>query len=222
MATRAFTDEEVAAIIRKHWPDLPSAELPTVIAIVRAESGGNPSAVNRGNKNGTSDYGLFQVNDVNWDKSVPEAQRLDPDVNAKKAYEVYKRQGLKAWSVYKSGKHTKFMDNATKAAGKVPMPETATVGRDILSGLGAAAGVGGGMLVTAATSPMEAISQGVNALTGTLAKFVNSSLLWLVAIVMIILGLLIVARKPVGVVASAVGPGKIVKAAGIVKAATSK
>lgn len=35
-----------------------------VSAIIKVESGGNPAAVNRANRNGTVDYGLMQVNSI--------------------------------------------------------------------------------------------------------------------------------------------------------------
>ena len=35
-----------------------------VPAIIRVESGGNPQAINRANRNGTVDYGLMQINSI--------------------------------------------------------------------------------------------------------------------------------------------------------------
>lgn len=35
-----------------------------VPAIVRVESGGNPQAINRSNRNGTTDFGLMQINSI--------------------------------------------------------------------------------------------------------------------------------------------------------------
>ena len=77
-----------------------------MIAIATAESGLNPKAINDKNTNGTTDAGLFQVNDIHG-YSVED--RLDVDKNIAMAKKVYDRQGLTAWSVYNNGKYLKFM-----------------------------------------------------------------------------------------------------------------
>jgi len=77
-----------------------------MIAIATAESGLNPKAINDKNTNGTTDAGLFQVNDIHG-YSVED--RLDVDKNIAMAKKVYDRQGLTAWSVYNNGKYLNFM-----------------------------------------------------------------------------------------------------------------
>ena len=77
-----------------------------MIAIATAESGLNPKAINNKNTNGTTDAGLFQINDIHG-YSVED--RLDVDKNISMAKKVYDRQGLTAWSVYNNGKYLKFM-----------------------------------------------------------------------------------------------------------------
>jgi hypothetical protein len=84
-----------------------------------AESGGNPNALNDNANTGDESYGLWQMNllydqnEVNrrlksW--GVTDRQELyDPQKNANAAYALYKEQGFRAWSVYKSGKYLEFM-----------------------------------------------------------------------------------------------------------------
>lgn len=77
------------------------------IAIAKAESGLNPKAVNSRNTNGTSDYGLFQINSIH---KPTEAQKFDPRENAKVAKRLYEARGnWTAWSAYNNGAYKKFM-----------------------------------------------------------------------------------------------------------------
>jgi hypothetical protein len=65
-------------------------------AVALAESGGNPKARHR-NTNGTTDFGLLQVNSVHgFDSNC----LLDPECNIDKAHDVWKQQGYGAWSTY--------------------------------------------------------------------------------------------------------------------------
>lgn len=77
----------------------PDAEMLTCIAV--KESNLNPKAINTHNRNGTKDYGLFQINDVNKKLcSTNSSKLLQVDNNLKCAIKVYKYQNLKAWSTY--------------------------------------------------------------------------------------------------------------------------
>lgn len=80
----------------------------TMLAIMYAESTCIPTADNTGlNKNGSVDYGLFQINSIHgYDKE----DLMDPEFNIEAAYRIYKMQGLKAWSVYKSGKYLQYLE----------------------------------------------------------------------------------------------------------------
>ena len=85
---------------------------PLMAAIAEAESGGNPSAVNAVDNNGTqTSWGLWQVS--NGTHSPPAANILDPNVNAQQAVAKYQSQGLGAWGTYTSGAYRAFMSNAT-------------------------------------------------------------------------------------------------------------
>lgn len=78
-----------------------------MLAIMYAESSCRPNLDNTGlNKNGSVDYGLFQINSIHGHN--PE-DLMDPEYNIKAAYKIYKSQGLRAWSVYNSGRYLKYL-----------------------------------------------------------------------------------------------------------------
>lgn len=81
----------------------------TMLAIMYAESSCRPNLDNTGlNKNGSVDYGLFQINSIHgYDKN----DLMDPEFNISVAYKIYKSQGLRAWSVYNSGKYLQYLNS---------------------------------------------------------------------------------------------------------------
>jgi Lysozyme like domain len=89
--------------------------LQIMVAIARAESGGNRLAHNSNPPDDS--YGLWQINMLG--SMGPERRRLfgissnsqlyDPVTNAKAAQSIYKQQGYKAWSVYNSGSYKKYL-----------------------------------------------------------------------------------------------------------------
>jgi cell wall-associated NlpC family hydrolase len=62
-------------------------QLTVAVAIALAESGGRADAYNR-NSNGTSDYGLWQINSVHTGSGFETRLAYDPDYNAKWAYRL--------------------------------------------------------------------------------------------------------------------------------------
>ena len=56
------------------------------------------------NTNGTVDFGFMQVNSVHLTKDITVAQLVDCKGNIDVAYEVYKKSGWNAWTVYKKVK----------------------------------------------------------------------------------------------------------------------
>jgi lysozyme C len=85
---------------------VPEQDATRLVCIAEAESNFNPKAINHYlNKNGTKDYGLFQINSV-WlkDCKVTEEQLLDIRKNISCAVHVYNAQGIRAWSTYKKCK----------------------------------------------------------------------------------------------------------------------
>jgi hypothetical protein len=83
-----------------HAAGFPDRELVTAVAVAWAESGFNERAVNRGNRDGSTDYGAWQINSVH----AAILAGGDPLVladNARMARAVWAKQGWTAWSVYK-------------------------------------------------------------------------------------------------------------------------
>ena len=77
-----------------------------MLAIMEAESGCNPEAVNTSNRDGSTDTGLMQINSIH---GIPASELLDPSKNIATAWTIYKKQGLKAWSTFTSGKYKQFI-----------------------------------------------------------------------------------------------------------------
>lgn len=76
-------------------------------AIALAESSGNPSATHH-NSNGSTDYGLWQINSVHGDL-LKTGDWRDPATNARMAHTVYMSQGWHAWSTYNSGAYSSHL-----------------------------------------------------------------------------------------------------------------
>jgi soluble lytic murein transglycosylase-like protein len=75
-------------------------------AIMLAESGGNTEAVNKGDRhsNCSGSYGLMQLGCLHFGKyGLAHDNWHIPEVNIRVAYEIYQRQGLRAWGAYSSG-----------------------------------------------------------------------------------------------------------------------
>lgn len=123
---------QVAALVKA--AGFPDAVHVPMVAISKAESGWNTTAVNTGNSNGSVDRGLFQINSVHGF----DANRLvnDAKYNTQCAKDVYDRQGLGAWSVYNSGKWRAYEAEARQA---VAQSDNVT-GSPVLAGGGDSSG----------------------------------------------------------------------------------
>lgn len=78
----------------------PNAELVTAVAVAFAESTFNANATHK-NADGSTDYGLWQINSSHAFPELSNGQWKDPNTNARLAYAVWKSQGWNAWSVHK-------------------------------------------------------------------------------------------------------------------------
>lgn len=108
-----LTDNQIASNAK--WGGWSSqGEIAIAVAVALAESGGRSDAVSPPNRNGTVDYGLWQVNSVH---GYDPKSLLVPTQNATAAHAVYRAQGWKAWSVYNSGKYLIYMTRGRAAAG---------------------------------------------------------------------------------------------------------
>jgi hypothetical protein len=88
-------------------------------AVAMAESSGNSNAINH-NSNGSTDYGLWQINSVHSGQfGTPGSRWLDPVYNAQMAHTLWKSQGFRPWVTYNNGAYKKY-NSGSSATGMVP------------------------------------------------------------------------------------------------------
>ena len=161
------------------------ADLNTANAIAGAESKYNTTAVGGPNKDGTYDYGLMQINSIH---NPTAAQKTDGAANALMAYQIYQAAGNKftPWSTYNSGAYHAY-ENST-SGGKVginpPTPATPNVG-------------GSFSLPTLPDIP-GAISGAASGFVHAIQNFSSTVAGIVIGIVFLILGIVILARNPIG------------------------
>lgn len=95
---------------------LTNEDVVKAVAIALAESGGNPSATNH-NTNGSTDYGLWQINSVHA-SILRSGSWSNPTDNARMAYQVFTDAGnsFTPWTTYTSGRYVAFLSVARRAA----------------------------------------------------------------------------------------------------------
>jgi hypothetical protein len=109
-STSALTDEDVSKLLHGSSCFSPQ-DIPRLICTAFYESTCNPRKPPHLNKDGTWDYGLFQINSVHLgDPGCPpkgkEDDLFDPVINTTCACTVYRMQGLDGWYGYKNNKNT--------------------------------------------------------------------------------------------------------------------
>lgn len=88
-------------------------------AVAEAESGGNPSAENPSDNNGSqSSYGLWQIS--TGTHAPPSPNWASPAVNAQLALAKLQSQGLGAWGTYTSGAYKAYLGPSTSPDLNVP------------------------------------------------------------------------------------------------------
>lgn len=104
-------DNQIAAWARQAgWSE---ANIPMVVAISHAESGGNPNAENDSNSNGSVDRGLMQINSIHSDL-LKTGDVFNPVDNLKMALQVYNDSGSwKPWSTYNNGAYQQYLQQPT-------------------------------------------------------------------------------------------------------------
>lgn len=111
--------------------------LVNITAIVEAESSGNPSAINR-NTNGSTDYGLAQINSVH---GVSQAAMFDPAQNLAEAYKLSAGgTNFSPWTTFNTGAYKNFLSDATGATSGIGATDTSTPGSDAPGGAATATG----------------------------------------------------------------------------------
>jgi lysozyme C len=121
LAGRRFSEGELATLLR----DTGFSEdiIPTMVCTAKWESSFYSGATNR-NRNGSTDYGLFQINDGYWlgPCRVSRKQLLDPATNVACALVVYESGGLGSWYGYKA--HKRECDDYRVSGGGGASPAT--------------------------------------------------------------------------------------------------
>ncbi len=101
-------------------------EARTLAAIALAESGGNSRALNGNNRNGSVDYGLWQINSVHKKSGFDPRRANDPDYNAQWAVRIMRdAKGFTPWTVYKTGAYRQYVrqgaaPRAPGGGGRIP------------------------------------------------------------------------------------------------------
>ncbi len=101
-----LSEQEVMTHIRE--AGFPEESVNTMLCVAQHESARRPRAINV-NRNGSTDYGLFQINGSVWGSRCEIDRLFDPAYNARCAKIVFDEQGLTAWVAY--NKHKALCDN---------------------------------------------------------------------------------------------------------------
>jgi Lysozyme like domain len=193
-------------------------EITTMTAIALAESGGR--MVKGGpNHNGTYDWGIWQINDIH---KPSEAIKTNPVANAKAAHAIYVQAGnsYKPWSTYNSGKYKDFWTEAELAY--YEQEQHPEIGAALAKGGGAtgsnfgsiAPGSPADQIKNAAADVPGSITGGINALTKSFFGVTANIGVLIVALVFLILGVVVLLRRPiVSGVSSATPIGRAAKLA---------
>lgn len=156
-------------------------DLKIAVAVALAESGGNPQAHNT--KPPDDSYGLWQINmygSLGPDRRkrfglTSNAQLFDPSTNARAAYTIWKDQGWeRGWTTYSSGKYKQFLNGDVSAFDVIK------------NGIADASGY-------------TSIANAINSVGKNLFNGIASIVGIMVALVLLALGIIILARdsKPV-------------------------
>lgn len=82
--------------------DVPPPQAETMVCIAYHESKFDTDAVNYYNNDNSVDRGLFQVNSVHLqDFGIADVKLFNMNTNIRVALEIYRRQGVKAWAVWR-------------------------------------------------------------------------------------------------------------------------
>ncbi len=116
-----LSESEVAQYLRQAGFD--EADIPLMVCTAKHESSFFTKAKNV-NNNGTSDYGLFQINDRYWLDGchVTRQELMDPMINAECAHVVFEQQGPTAWYGYKAHRAECDHYSVSSAAGGGTLP----------------------------------------------------------------------------------------------------
>lgn len=85
-------------------------DAPIALAVAQTESGIVSKQGGR-NRNGTYDWGIFQINDCHCKKIEGDchSQLLDPKFNINFAKKIFDSSGWYPWSTFKNGKYRRYL-----------------------------------------------------------------------------------------------------------------
>ena len=118
----AMSMEQMASLARN--AGFQGSSVAKIVAIAQAESSGRPGATNQ-NANGTTDYGLTQINSGNDARLTGGARAaLDPQTAFNHAFQLSAGgSNFQPWVTYQTGAYGKYMNQASAASGGVTDPE---------------------------------------------------------------------------------------------------
>lgn len=113
----AYSMDELVAIVKgAGWS---GDDVAIGASIIKAESNGSPSAINKFNSNGTVDRGLWQINSIHEHMLQPGDDWFDPAVSTRLARRIYSDSGnWVPWSTYNNGMYQSYMAEARGAVNK--------------------------------------------------------------------------------------------------------
>jgi hypothetical protein len=171
----------------------PDAEVPTIVGIAFAESGGDPQAHNPVPPDNS--YGLLQINmigslGINRRKQFKLANNealFDPATNFKVGKAIRDGSGFGAWTTYTSGKYKRYMDEGSEGKIVDLTPDVSV------------------------PNPISGVTNAINAFGSTLFKASSNMAAIGIAIALIVIGTVLLARNQIGAVLPAKKALKIAK-----------
>lgn len=114
-----LSDNEIAGAVRD--AGFPRYSWTVAVAVALAESSGNPTATNH-NTNGSTDYGLFQINSVHSDL-LSKHNWQDPTDNARMALAISAHgNNWTPWTTFNNGRYRMYLPRAKAATGEPATP----------------------------------------------------------------------------------------------------
>jgi hypothetical protein len=105
LAGRKVPEREIARLLRE--AGFPEDQVPKMVCTAKWESSFYEGAVNKRNRNGSVDRGLFQINSIHmgsWSCPRTVNSYFTAKTNTECAYDIWKAQGNRAWYGYRAHK----------------------------------------------------------------------------------------------------------------------
>lgn len=209
-SSSTLSDAQIANIARQGG--FPEKEIPTAVGVAKAESSGNPRTHNA--KPPDNSYGLWQINMLG--QMGPDRRKqfgisnndalYDPIVNAKAAHQIWKDAGgsWRPWTTYTNGRYKALMNKDNNLGDPNVKPDEGSEGA--VEGIGLAGGLTGILAEKYLGDRFAEFTEKSRVAAVTYLVFV-------VALVLLILGVVILNRASISKVASVIPAGKVAKIA---------